>query len=213
MAESENVRIAYPLDVAWLQRRQKKMRRRLKQSLTTPPLRVAILGGSTTSEVANYIELFLLDAGINVDVYQSEYDQFYQESVFDNEVLDAFNPQVIYLHTSSVNIKSWPEATDSDLQVKEKITNTVNHFQSVWLALQSKYSAPIIQNNFELPFSRPLGNIDASATVGKTRFTHALNERFADYAAANANFILHDLNYLASWIGLERWYNLSLIHI
>ena len=111
MAESENVRIAYPLDVAWLQRRQKKLRRRLKQSLTTPPLRVAILGGSTTSEVANYIELFLLDAGINVDVYQSEYDQFYQESVFDNEVLDAFDPQVIYLHTSSVNTVSYKHLT------------------------------------------------------------------------------------------------------
>ncbi|PMN89559.1 HAD-IIIC family phosphatase [Enterovibrio norvegicus] len=207
MTESANARIAYPLDVAWLQRRQKKLRRRLKESLSTPPVRVAILGGSTTSEVANYIELFLLEAGINVDIYQSDYNQFYQESVFDNDALDVFNPQVIYIHTSSVNLTSWPELTDSDSQVNDKIASTFEHFQSVWLALLGKYSATIIQNNFELPFSRPLGNIDASVTVGKTRFTHAVNEKFAEYAETNANFILHDLNYLAAWFGLARWYN------
>ncbi len=207
MTESENMRITYPLDVAWLQRRQKKLRRCLKKSLTTPPIRVAILGGSTTSEVANYIELFLLDAGVNVDIYQSDYNQFYQEAMFDNEALDTFNPQFIYIHTSSVNITSWPEPDDSDSQVNDKIEHIYKYFQSVWLSLHSKYSATVIQNNFELPFSRPLGNIDASVKVGKTHFTHAVNKKFSEFAETNANFILHDLNYLAAWFGLASWYD------
>lgn len=207
MTESENARITYPLDIAWLQRRQKKLRRCLKESLNTPPIRLAILGGSTTSEVANYIELFLLDAGVNVDIYQSDYNQFYQEAIFDNEALNTFNPQVIYIHTSSVNITSFPEAIDSDAQVNNKIDNTFQYFQTVWGSLHSKYSATIIQNNFELPFSRPLGNIDASVKNGKTHFTHALNQKFSAYAEAHNHFILHDLNYLAAWFGLARWYD------
>jgi FkbH-like protein len=207
MTESENTKITYPLDVTWLQRRQKKLRRWLKKSLTTSPVRLAILGGSTTSEVANYIELFLLDAGVNIDIYQSDYNQFYQEAMFDNEALDTFNPQIIYIHTSSVNIPSWPEPVDSDSQVNDKIENTFKYFQSVWQSLHGKYSATVIQNNFELPFSRPLGNIDASVKVGKTHFIHAVNQKFAEFAETNTNFILHDLNYLSAWFGLARWYD------
>ncbi|OEE67816.1 FkbH like protein [Enterovibrio norvegicus FF-33] len=207
MTETTNIKIAYPLDVALLQRRQKKLRRTLKASLTAPPLRVAILGGSTTSEVANYIELFLLNRGVNVEIYQSDYNQFYQEALFDNDALDAFNPQVIYLHTSSVNLTRWPVPTDLDADVSVKIADTFDDFHSVWQALHVKYQATIIQNNFELPFSRPLGNIDASAVTGKTRFTNALNARFAEYAEQDGNFILHDLNYLSAWFGLERWFN------
>ncbi|MGF1769364.1 HAD-IIIC family phosphatase [Enterovibrio makurazakiensis] len=207
MTETTNVRIAYPLDVAWLQRRQKKLRRTLKASLTAPPLRVAILGGSTTSEVANYIELFLLNMGVNVEIYQSDYNQFYQESVFDNDALDAFDPQVIYLHTTCVNLTTWPAPTDNNVDVSDKVADTYDYFHTVWQALHRKYQATIIQNNFELPFSRPMGNIDASATAGKTRFTNALNTKFAEYAEQRPNFILHDLNYLSAWFGLERWFN------
>ncbi|WP_028025149.1 HAD-IIIC family phosphatase [Enterovibrio calviensis] len=207
MTESANFRITYPLDVALLQRRQKKLRRTLKTSLNATPLRLAILGGSTTSEVANYIELFLLNAGVNVEIYQSDYNRFYQEAVFENEALDAFNPQVIYLHTSTVNLTSWPQPTDNHVEAADKVAETYNDFHAIWQALHGKYQATIIQNNFELPFSRPLGNIDASANGGKTRFTHAINAKFAEYAAQNANFILHDLNYLSAWFGLERWFN------
>ena len=34
-----------------------------------------------------------------------------------------------------------------------------------------------------------------------------MNARFAQYAQQNEGFILHDLNYLSSWFGLEKWYD------
>ena len=78
LTDNTAFKIGYPLDVIMLQRHQKKMRRSMKKKLSGPKLRVAILGGSTTNDVANYIELFLLNEGINVDIYQSDYNQFYQ---------------------------------------------------------------------------------------------------------------------------------------
>jgi len=199
-------KIGYPLDVAYLQRRHKKIRRTLKQSVSGPCLRIAILGGSTTNEVANYIELFLLNEGINVEIYQSDYNQFYQEAVFENQALKEFNPKIIYIHTSSVNITQWPALSDDEEQVNEKLEEQFNYFVAIWTALAGQYQATIIQNNFELPFVRPLGNLDGSAANGKTHFIVALNAKFAEYARDHSNFILHDLHYLASWFGLERWY-------
>ena len=201
-----HTKIGYPLDVAYLQRLHKKLRRTLKQSVSGPCLRLAILGGSTTNDVANYIELFLLNEGVNVEIYQSDYNQFYQEAVFENQALKEFNPKIIYIHTSSVNITEWPAPSDNEEQVNAKLDEQFNYFAAIWTALADQYQATIIQNNFELPFVRPLGNFDGSATNGKTHFTLVLNAKFAGYARDHSNFILHDLHYLASWFGLERWY-------
>lgn len=207
MSDSLHTKISYPLDVAYLQRRHKKLRRSLKQSVSGNSLRLAILGGSTTNEVANYIELFLLNEGVNVEIYQSDYDQYFQEAVFENRALEDFSPEYIYIHTSCMNITQWPAFSDDQKRVDEKLEEQFNHFAAVWTALAERYQATIIQNNFELPFVRPLGNLDASAANGKTRFVLALNAKFAEYANHHTNFILHDLHYLASWFGLERWYN------
>lgn len=201
-----NIKITYPLDIAYLQRRHKKIRRTLKQSVSGPCLRLAILGGSTTNDVANYIELFLLDEGVNVEIYQSDYNQFYQEAIFENQGLKDFNPNFIYIHTSSVNITEWPVPSDNEEQVKLKLNEQFNYFTTIWTSLTDQYQATIIQNNFELPFLRPLGNFDGTAVNGKSHFTLALNTKFAEYARDHSNFILHDLHYLASWFGLERWY-------
>lgn len=209
MKDLEHPKIVYPLDVAYLQRRQKKLRRILKENVSGPSFRVAILGGSTTNDIANYIELFLLNEGVNVEIYQSDYNQYYQEAIFENQALKEFNPKIIYIHTSSMNITQWPSPSDNEAQVNTKLEEQYNYFEAIWSALAEQYQATIIQNNFELPFVRPLGNFDGSATIGKTHFTLALNEKFSAYARNHANFILHDLHYLASWFGLERWYKKS----
>ena len=201
------MKIRYPLDVPLLQRHQKKMRRSLKKQLTQEPLRIAVLGGSTTNEVCQFLELFLLNEGINVETYESGYNQFYQEAVFDNSELDAFNPQVIYIHTSSVNIADWPDLSADESAVEQLLKNSFDYYHAVWQALGSKYNATIIQNNFELPFSRPLGNLDGSAVCGKTRFTQKLNNLFSEYSQTHSGLILHDINYLSAWFGLGRWYD------
>ena len=44
-------------------------------------------------------------------------------------------------------------------------------------------------------------------------FIHNLNTKFYDYAASNTNFYINDINYLSSWVGLERWSEASNWHL
>jgi FkbH-like protein len=75
----------------------------------------------------------------------------------------------------------------------------------MWDKLAADYSCPIIQNNFEYPFWRLLGNADASFAGGRVNFITRLNLKFAEYAQAHNGFYINDINWLSADYGLEAW--------
>ena len=99
----------YPLDTETLLRKKRRLRRELLAQ-NPHPLRkkIAILGGSTTNEVADQLGLFLLQYGIEAEFYQSEYAQYWQDAMFGTPELDEFHPDIIYIHTSWRNLTALP---------------------------------------------------------------------------------------------------------
>ena len=75
----------------------------------------------------------------------------------------------------------------------------------MWEKLKETYGCVIIQNNFEFPYYRLLGNMDAVNPNGRVAFVNRLNALFAEYAAANENFYLQDIQYLSACYGLDKW--------
>ena len=69
------------------------------------------------------------------------------------------------------------------------------HFKSMWERIEEIYSCPIIQNNFEMPIYRILGNRDAWDYHGQVNFISRLNIMFYDYALNHENFYINDINY------------------
>ena len=198
----------YPYDKELLLRKQKRLRRMLleRKAVSYTEKRIAILGGSTTKDIRDILELFLLDSGIRPIFYESEYNKYFEDAVFGNPVLDEFRPEIIIVFTSVVNILERPDLHDDKETEQKRVENEFLRYQKVWQSL-SRYQAVIIQNNFDLPAIEPLGNYGGTAYGGLTRFVCDLNERFAKYAEEHQVFYLHDLHALSSKIGLNRWYN------
>ena len=113
----------YPYDKDLLMRKQKSIRRELlvRTDVDYIDKRIALLCGSTVDDIKNILELFLLDAGIRPQFYQSEYNKFYEDAVFGNAELDAFQPDIIIVFTSVVNIIERPALGDGYDEVKEKL--------------------------------------------------------------------------------------------
>lgn len=199
----------YPYDNNFLLRKQKSVKRELlaREGVAYAEKRIAFLGGSTTDDITNILELFLLESGIKPTFYQSEYNKFYEDAVFGNPELDAFAPEIVIVFTSVVNIVNAPSVNDDEAAIRAKIAAEVSRFTEVWEKLAQRHHAVIIQNNFDLPAADDLGSLSAAHIAGTHRFVAALNERFAEYAAAHDNFYLHDLHGLAAKIGLDRWHN------
>ena len=198
----------YPFDAKLLIRKKRSIRRELLASSGNfEKKRVAILGGSSTHEVKDMMELFLLNYGIKATFYESDYGQYWEDAVFSNPKLDGFNPDFIYIHTTVRNIEKFPNAHDTRGSAKELLETSFNHFSQMWNALRKRYSCPIIQNNFELPEVRRLGNLDGVDYRGGIRFVRALNNLFAEFAEEHDGIYVNDINYLSSCLGLDVWFD------
>ncbi|MBF0556630.1 MAG: HAD-IIIC family phosphatase, partial [Nitrospirae bacterium] len=121
-------KLTYPFDVEYILRKKRSIRRELKAALDERrrcnehivSIKIAILGGSTTSEIKELLELFLLQEGIEPTFYESEYNKYYEDIMFDNEELRRFAPHIIYIHTTNRNITGYPDVTDSPETVENK---------------------------------------------------------------------------------------------
>ena len=198
--------LEHPFDARQILSKKKKLKRELLNSSTNfTDIKVAVLGGSTTNDIIQILELFLLNYGLKPTFYESEYNQYYQDAVFDNPELASFHPDIVYLHTSNRNITKYPEIGDSAETVGMLLDNEVEKFVKIWSSLTEKYHCPIIQNNFELPYYRLMGNREAYDIHGKVNFVSRLNERFNDYARTYDNFYICDINYISADYGLKAW--------
>lgn len=201
----------YPYDNELLLRKQKSIKRELlaRENIDYTPVRIAVLAGSTVDDIKNVLELFLLECGIKPMFYQSDYGKYYEDAVFGNDELDSFQPEIVIVFTSVVNIINWPNVTDSATSVKEKLTTEYSRFSEVWEALIKRYKSIIIQNNFDMSYLSDLGNLSAVTEVGREHFVAELNEKFAEYARNHEGIYIHDIAGLSARVGLRLWYNHS----
>lgn len=198
--------LEYPFDAEQILLKKKKLRRRLLETGTQfIDKRIAILGGSTTSDIKLILELFLLDQGIRPAFYESEYNQYYQDAVFPNPELEAFAPDVIYIHTTNRNIIRYPSLSDNAEVIDALLDAEMEKFRHIWDSLKQTYHCPVIQNNFEMPYYRLLGNKDASDLHGAVNFLTRLNMEFYAYAQGHDDFYICDINYISADYGLKEW--------
>lgn len=196
-----------PFSNQLLSKRKKIKRELLSQHTDWLDNRIAILGGSTTHDIKDILELFLLNQGIRPTFYESEYNQYWQDIMFENEELSTFKPDIIFIHTNNRNIRNYPDIRDSRDSVDELLKSTFKHYSDMWNMIEEKYGCIIIQNNFDYPYWRLQGNKEASDYHGTVNFLTRLNLMFADYAQYHEKFFLHDINYLSATYGLDYWFS------
>ncbi len=201
-----------PFDPHLLLRRKKALRRELLDREGLLDKRIAILGGSTTAEVLDMLELFLLKGGIRPVFHESEYGRYAEDALFGDPALDAFRPDVVYLHTSAVNIHTLPSPGDSPDEAAQLLEAELSRWIGIWDALQARFACLVVQNTFEPPLLRLMGNQDVADRRGRTNFITRLNLGLAEAASARSGMLLHDLGYLAARVGLDRWHDPAFWH-
>ena len=107
--------LEYPFDAAWILSNRRKIRKSLlAENEHFVEKKIAVLGGSTTANIVQILELFLLNHGIRASFYESEYGMYYEDAVFPNEKLADFHPDLIYIHTTKRNVAAFPGLADAE---------------------------------------------------------------------------------------------------
>lgn len=200
--------LEYPFDSAYIMKKRKSIKKTLlADGSARLKKRIAVLGGSTTNDIVSIMELFLLNMGIEPTFYQSEYAQYWQDAMFPGEELAGFNPDIVFIHTTNRNITDFPRVTDKPEDVSSMLEKELDRYKQMWQAVSERFHCPIIQNNFELPFYRLMGNKDCSDYRGRVNYISRLNTLFCEYSEQTENFFINDINYISASYGLKEWSN------
>ena len=125
--------------------------------------------------------------------------------MFPNAELEQFAPDILYIHTSNRNISAYPMISNTAEEINRLLDGEMQKFTGIWDRLAAVYHCPIIQNNFEMPLYRLMGNRDASDIHGAVNFLTRLNLKFYEYAQSHDNFYICDINYISADYGLKAW--------
>jgi len=198
--------LQYPFDSGYLLKKKRSIKKQLlADDMPRVEKKIAVLGGSTANDIVDITELFLLDYGIKPQFYLSEYNRYWQDAVFDNPELQEFAPDIVFIHTTNKNILAYPDINSTKEEVDKLFSEQLAHFETMWKAIADKYHCPIIQNNFEQPYFRLMGNRDCFDYRGRVNYINRLNMAFADYAESHEGFYINDINYLSACYGIDNW--------
>jgi len=187
-------------------RRRKAIRAELSAQTQLLDVRLAVLGGSTTNELRDFLELFLLASGIRPIFYESEYAKYEEEVLLDDARLRAFAPQIALIHTTWVNAR-FPGPFSNSETVASAARSEFGRFEAIWIKLINDIGCTVIQNNFDEPRHRSLGSIDAVACYGYSSFLRQLNADFAAAARQRPRLLINDISHLAAVVGLDAWHD------
>ena len=187
--------------------KRKGLRRKLSLRENLLPVRIAVLGGSTTAEIVDLLELWLLDSGFAPEFYQSDYGAYFVEAVHSPERLVAFNPDIVYVHTSCQDIQGFPRIEASESGLTDAVRRELSRYRNIWTSISDRMHCQIIQNNFEFPPYAMMGNLDATHSGGHTRFIMELNLEFTKAASVNPRLSIQDICSISARIGTSHWFD------
>ncbi|MBQ1660007.1 MAG: HAD-IIIC family phosphatase, partial [Clostridia bacterium] len=198
--------LEYPFDSEYIIKKRKSIKRTLLADGTKRlKKKIAVFGGSTTNDIVVYLDLFLLNNGIEAEFYQSEYAQYWQDAMFPSEELLDFKPDLVFIHTTNRNVSAYPDTSMSKDEVSSMLENEYKKFEQMWQKIADTYHCPVIQNNFEMPFYRIMGNKDCSDYRGRSNYLTRLNNKFYEYADKTQGFYINDINFISASYGLKAW--------
>src|ERR1700677_3123873 len=111
---------------------RKRFCRELASTQDLQPVRLAVLGGTTSNEVVDLLEVLLLADGFKPTFYQSEYNKYYEDAVYESDKLHEFRPDIAYIHTHWVNIQQFPKADCTENDFGSLVRGEVTRFQNIW---------------------------------------------------------------------------------
>jgi FkbH-like protein len=163
--------------------------------------KIAILGGSTTHQLVDLLDLWLCASRIRGEIYEADYGVMRQEILDPSSGLHEFRPDFVIIASGFRDLGRRPELTDDRAEADRKVEAEVAEWKSLWRVAHDRLGCQIIQNNFDSPAQRPLGNLDARHPGGIGRFIARVNQGLVDEAPAYVT--IHDLDQLSASAG--RW--------
>lgn len=166
---------------------------------TLQPVRLAILGSSTTSQLPSLLTLHGVAAGLALEIYEAPFGAYQQEIVDPKSALYAFKPEAVLLFVNYRDVEEGaPEAE-------------AGRWAGLWKLLRERAGCAVLMNTFDAPVERPGGNLEASLADSRLARLRRINFLLAERAQGGAALLV-DCDHLSGVVGKERWHDARFWH-
>lgn len=186
-----------------------KLRREGSRCATST--RVAVLGSTTTTQLASLLDAFLFAHNIDAEIYEAPYGLLQQEILDPDSELYRFRPQFLFLATTRRDLASSPGGAASIEEVQKAVDATVGEWEALWRTAHERLGCQIIQNNFDAPPWRVYGNMEQSHAGAPGGFIDKVNKALVHRSPRWVS--IHDLDGLAADVGRWNWGDERFFHL
>ena len=164
--------------------------------------KIAVLGDTATQLLVTAIKGCTYIKGINVDIYEAEYDQIFSEIIDDSSGLYSFSPNYTIIYMSSE--KLYEEFIKLPLEARSSFAETViSRIKSQWNKIENTLNCRIIQLNYAENNDMLFGNFGAKLPSSYIFQLRKLNVLLMESASEDKNVHLADLSSIQNTFGRE----------
>jgi FkbH-like protein len=181
---------------------------RESKRLGSPPadaFRLALLADASTQHLVPLIRVLLHQRGIECLIYEAPFGAVELEVYDGRSNLYDFRPDAIVLFNCVQALRTAFSRRSSDGSAF--VNEVASKISCIWKSIQSHTNASILQSMFVLPYERHFGNFDQKVTTSFTAVVSMLNNRITAMARENGSVLLNDLDFVASWLGRQNWFD------
>lgn len=185
-----------------------KLAKRLKKNLggsSDQTVKIAVIGSCSLQYFVMVLRLFLYKYDVWPEILEGEYDGI-QMAVFDKQSeLYKFQPEIVIVLSDYRNIRSFPPLLSAEAEVDAFVKNSIEYYQTLWKNISEIKGCHIFQSNIVLPLERELGNFEMNVCYSRQNFYRLINLEMLKHKRDNVTIV--DLEYVASMVGKEKWFD------
>ena len=179
--------------------------------LATKPVRLAILGSSTTNHLVPAIRVAALRRGIWVTVYETDYGQYFQELMEPSSSLHEFKPTALLFALDAFELAQGVTSGMAEPVAAGAVDEVMQKLEHCWRVAREAFGGQIIQQTALDGFPGVIGENDHRLGGSRSGFIGTLNQRLRQATKA-AGIDLLSLDRRAAHDGLFAWFNPALWH-
>ena len=180
----------------------------LKEAQGFLPIRLAVLGSSTTDHLLPAICIAGLRRRLLVDIYSGPYGQYRQDLLDPTSSLYRFAPQTVLFSLTAREAIAGVELAATVTKIDKTITQVIRELRSYWRKASNIGSTAIVQQTF-LDVTEPLfGSYDRSVPGAPAQVVARLNDRLCE-AAMQDGVLLLDVARASARDGIHAWFDLG----
>jgi FkbH-like protein len=174
--------------------------------LVAEPIRLAILGSSTTKHLHAGLRVAALRRHMYIDIYQPDYGQYWAELLDPGSALHSFHPNVVLFAFDARHLtRSFVAAQDSQAAALA-LAETMSHLQACWTQARAAFDATVLQQTVLPVFADLLGQNEHLLPGSPANAVRGLNAALRGTAGA-AGVHLIAVDAFAARDGLDKWYS------